>query len=262
MSVHAGKRWVWNTACQNSAGNEPPFGKILAYDSHIDGVFVNGTAAPNFPPLPWRSEDPFVTANLMSRIRSFGLLAGAWFVPRSSVALWEAGRASAMVTALNPDCVLLDVETHDLNFQRAFVAEYRRLKPGRATDVTFEPRQAADSVAVKEYADARFDFFPQLYRGDMRPGDPKHELFVWTALVGWGRVHLCLDAGQDWWALDEGLLFTAETLPDKRPRSVRLLAKLPMMTRRQHDKLTLTARLKPFVVDPNCGDETGEERAA
>jgi len=250
VSIHASKRSIWVTNNADFGGNEPPFGKILAYDSRIEGVYVNGTGA--FPAST--PEDRFVTQALMNRIRSFGLLAGCWFVPRSTIAMVEASKAANMVTWLNPDCVLLDIETHDLDFQRAFVAEYRRLKPGRATDVTFEPRQDGTSVAVQEYIDARFDLFPQLYEGRMRPADPKHELFTWVGRVGWGKVHLCLDAAQDWWALDDGLLFTAETLPDKRAFLTRTLARVA--PKRTHDKLAA----KSTSVEP-CGDELEVEAA-
>jgi hypothetical protein len=253
MSVHASKRWIWSSNCADFPGNEPPFGKILAYDSRIEGIYVNGT--PRADQQTFHFEDPFVTASMMTRIRSFGLLAGAWFVPRTSNAAAEAFKASNMVTLLNPDCVMLDVETHDLNFQRAFVAEYRRLKPGRATDVTFEPRQDLTTVAGREYVAARMDLFPQLYNDRMRPSDPKHELDVWAAMFGYERVHLFLNAAQDWWALDDGALFTAETLPDKRALRSRTLDRAARTLRMEFAPHPLTVPVEP------CGEEPLEQAA-
>ncbi len=187
----------------------------------------------------------------MQRIRSFGLLAGAWFVPRSQSAIGEAQKCAGMVTRLNPDCVMLDVETHDLSFQRVFIAEYRRLKPGRATDVTFEPRQDESTVAVFDYLSARFDLFPQLYEAKMRPADAKHELVAWLRFVAPDKIHFCLNAAQDWWGLDDGLLFQASTLPDKRPVLRQLLGAHPRTVKRAHDKLAASLpTLEPV------GDET------
>lgn len=250
MSIHAAKRWIWVTNCANFGGNEPPFGKILASDLGIQGVYVNGTPG----------EDRFVTPALMQRIRSFGLLAGCWFVPRSLGAV-EAQKAAAMVDALNPDCVMLDVETHDLAFQRALIAEYRRLKPGRATDWTFEPRQSTETVALNELLAARMDIFPQLYDKNMRPADPKHELFYWRQALAdrvfekpEARLHLFLDARSDWWWLDDGALFTAETLPDRRSIPQRVVA----WRFKDTTEARLLAGVTPVVP---CGEEP-EELAA
>ena len=255
MSIHASKRWIVVGACQDFAGNEPPFGKILAYDTKIEGVYLSATGAhlngTTFVP----GEDKFVTPAMMTRVRSFGLLAGGHFVPRSADAISEARKAADMVTALNPDCVMLDIETHDLSFQRGFVAEYRRLKPGRATDVTFEPRQDGSTVSWPEYIDARFDLFPQLFRGDMRPADAKRELRYWSMMVGWDRVHLVYGAGLDWWRLDEGAIFDAETLPDKRTALARFTTR-SWNTRGVHSVLAKSCT----PVQP-CGEETQEKAA-
>ena len=282
MSIHASKRWIVVSNCADFAGNEPPFGKILAYDTKTEGVYLSATGAHLSGSAFVPGEDKFVTPAMMTRVRSFGLLAGCHFVPRSTDAISEARRASDMVTALNPDCVMLDIESHDLAFQRAFVAEYRRLKPGRATDVSFEPRQEPEwvdsqgkqhgTVAHLTYLNARMHLFPQLFRGDMRPADAKRECEVWSSAVGWDQFHLVHGAGLDWWALDDGCLFDAENLPDRRALPTRLLAKVPGVAKRQHDRaryedwvrsgsgdrINFRKRIAP--VQP-CGEETQEKAA-
>lgn len=212
MSIHAAKVGIWVSDCKNFPGNYPPYETIAASDLGFSLCYVNAIA----------EEDPFVTPELIRQIASKGLLPCVWFVPRTGNAAREAKKVSDAIAALEkPDAngkitrvaaVMLDVETHDLNFQRGLLRAYRLLRPGRATDWTFEPRQSILTVIAHELVAARMTLFPQMYRDNMRDADPYHELKYWSKIVGWDNVRLFLDAKTDWWALESGLLFSAERL--------------------------------------------------
>jgi len=206
MSIHAGKVGISVSDCKNFAGNKPPYEKIKGSDLGITLCYVNATT----------EEDPWVTPEMIAEIRGKGLMPGLWFVPRTGNAVEEAKKISDSITRLEKltriEAVMLDVETHDTTFQRQFLSAYRRWRPGRATDWTFEPRQSTGTVIAKELVASRMCLFPQMYRDNMRDADPYHELKYWVGQVGWDNVRLFLDAKTDWWALESGMLFSAERL--------------------------------------------------
>lgn len=207
MSVHADKTWLWLDSI-SSFGSFPPYQKIKALtEPTVEGLYLN-------------PEDPLVNAARFQEVHSKGLLAGMTSVPRVGDPIVYARTVDAQITRLGNavvDCVMLDIETHSVDWIRKAVSEYRRLRPGKATDFTNEPLQdGAWGGPVSIYPELvtwRLDIYPQCYLGDMTPVDPiRCAKLVASAGVPFKNIHGCYDGAAYPAGIVDGLVFTAERM--------------------------------------------------
>jgi hypothetical protein len=130
--------------------------------------------------LYWEARDPQINAGLFQGIRASGYEVGVMRDPS-----WDNLSAIDLARELDADllrlgssnaqcAVLADIEVHSPDYVRAFLTEWRELRPSRVTGWTLEPLQGGwmDARFVQAVSKANVWIHPQSYYGNMSPVDP------------------------------------------------------------------------------------------
>lgn len=171
--------------------------------------------------LYWEARDPAINAGLFLAIRERGFEVGIMRDPN-----WSHATAIDLARELDDNlirlganslqcAVLVDYEGHEESYMRAFVREWRDLRPNRVTGWTLEPYQGGwfSKDLCIALSNAGISVYPQTYYGNMAPA-PIDEVRCQLINAGLprGLVSPVYDAAHipRWW---DGIAFPFHALP-------------------------------------------------